>query len=62
MDFASWPALLVVDVEGNGADPPDLVEVTLVPVREGRPDEGTGGAWLTQPRRPFTPFAAECTG
>lgn len=31
MNFSSWPPLLVVDVEGNGANPPDLVEVAALP-------------------------------
>ncbi|MFI7103306.1 exonuclease domain-containing protein [Streptomyces sp. NPDC050161] len=62
MNFSSWPPLLVVDVEGNGANPPDLVEVAALPVRDGRPDTSTAGAWLTQPRRPVTPFAARVHG
>ncbi|WP_329077063.1 3'-5' exonuclease [Streptomyces niveus] len=62
MNFSSWPPLLVVDVEGNGANPPDLVEVAALPVREGRPDTGTAGAWLTKPRHPVTPFAARVHG
>ncbi|MEV0774966.1 3'-5' exonuclease [Streptomyces sp. NPDC050428] len=62
MNFSSWPPLLVVDVEGNGANPPDLVEVAALPVREGQPDTGTAGAWLTKPRHPVTPFAARVHG
>ncbi|MEV7164466.1 3'-5' exonuclease [Streptomyces microflavus] len=62
MNFSSWPPLLVVDVEGNGANPPDLVEVAALPVREGRPDTSTAGAWLTKPRHPVTPFAARIHG
>ncbi|WP_371792274.1 3'-5' exonuclease [Streptomyces sp. NBC_01471] len=62
MNFTSWPSLLVVDVEGNGANPPDLVEVAALPVREGRADTGTAGAWLTKPRHPVTPFAARVHG
>ncbi|MEV8331989.1 3'-5' exonuclease [Streptomyces niveus] len=62
MNFSTWPPLLVVDVEGNGANPPDLVEVAALPVREGRPDTGTAGAWLTKPRHPVTPFAARVHG
>ncbi|MER0476910.1 3'-5' exonuclease [Streptomyces sp. Edi2] len=62
MNFSSWPALLVVDVEGNGANPPDLVEVAALPLRDGRPDTSTAGAWLTKPRRPVTPFAAGVHG
>ncbi|MFD9540842.1 exonuclease domain-containing protein [Streptomyces sp. NPDC060022] len=62
MNFFTWPALLVVDVEGNGMNPPDLVEVAALPVRQGRPDTSTAGAWLTKPRRPVTPFAARIHG
>ncbi|WP_326692303.1 MULTISPECIES: exonuclease domain-containing protein [unclassified Streptomyces] len=62
MNFSSWPALLVVDVEGNGTNPPDLVEVAALPVRDGQPDESTAGAWLTKPNRPVTPFATRVHG
>ncbi|MEU1273513.1 3'-5' exonuclease [Streptomyces sp. NPDC005799] len=62
MDFTAWPPLLVVDVEGNGANPPDLVEVAALPVQGGRPDTRTAGAWLTRPRRPVTPYAARVHG
>ncbi|NDZ77007.1 3'-5' exonuclease [Streptomyces sp. SID10853] len=62
MNFASWPPLLVVDVEGNGANPPDLVEVAALPVGGGQPDTSTAGAWLTKPLHPVTPFAARVHG
>ncbi|MFD3909999.1 exonuclease domain-containing protein [Streptomyces sp. NPDC058603] len=62
MNFSSWPLLLVVDVEGNGTNPPDLVEVAALPVRDGRADTSTAGAWLTKPRRPVTAFAARVHG
>ncbi|MFD5749902.1 exonuclease domain-containing protein [Streptomyces sp. NPDC127033] len=62
MNFSSWPPLLVVDVKSNGANPPDLVEVAALPVREGQPDTSTAGAWLTKPRHPVTPFAARVHG
>lgn len=62
MNFSPWPPLLVVDVEGNGANPPDLVEVAALPVRQGQPDTSTAGAWLTRPRHPVTPFAARVHG
>ncbi|MER6640602.1 3'-5' exonuclease [Streptomyces microflavus] len=62
MNFSSWPSLLVVDVEGNGTNPPDLVEVAALPVRDGRPDTSTAGAWLTRPKNPVTPFAARVHG
>ncbi|MFH8791027.1 hypothetical protein [Streptomyces sp. NPDC017941] len=31
MHFTTWPPLLVVDVEGNGGNPPDLVEFAVLP-------------------------------
>ncbi|MGW3101320.1 3'-5' exonuclease [Streptomyces sp. NPDC001100] len=62
MNFASWPALLVVDVEGNGTNPPDLVEIAALPVRAGIPDTTTAGAWLIRPERPVTPRAADIHG
>ncbi|GDY58486.1 hypothetical protein SVIO_091090 [Streptomyces violaceusniger] len=55
MNFATWPTLLVVDVEGNGTNPPDLVEVAALPMRDGEPDTSTAGAWLIRPPRPVTP-------
>lgn len=55
-----WPSrLLVVDVEGNGAQPPDLVEVAALPIRHGTPDTSTAGAWLIRPPAPVTPFATQ---
>lgn len=62
MKFSTWPALFVVDVEGNGTTPPDLVEVAALPVRDGRPDKTTAGAWLIRPPRPVTPHAARIHG
>ncbi|RMI36383.1 3'-5' exonuclease [Streptomyces triticirhizae] len=61
-DFTTWPPLFVVDVEGNGANPPDLVEVAALPIRAGRPDTTTAGHWLIRPPRPVTPFAARVHG
>lgn len=63
MDTSTWPSrLLVVDVEGNGQIPPDLVELAALPIRGGRPDTGTAGHWLIRPPRPVTPFAARIHG
>jgi DNA polymerase III epsilon subunit-like protein len=62
MNFSTWPPLLVVDVEGNGTTPPDLVEIAALPVRDGKPDTNTAGAWLIRPSRPVTPFAAQVHG
>jgi DNA polymerase III epsilon subunit-like protein len=62
MKFSTWPALLVVDVEGNGSNPPDLVEVAALPLRDGKPDTSTAGTWLIRPPRPVTSFAARVHG
>ncbi|MFJ5836120.1 exonuclease domain-containing protein [Streptomyces shenzhenensis] len=62
MIFSTWPSLLVVDVEGNGTTPPDLVEVAALPVRDGRPDKASAKAWLTRPNRPVTSFATGVHG
>ncbi|WP_030925735.1 3'-5' exonuclease [Streptosporangium amethystogenes] len=55
MDFGTWPELLVVDVEGNGATPPDLVEVAAVRITAGQPVPQL--CTLVQPPRPITAFA-----
>lgn len=48
----SWPArVVVVDVEGNGANPPDLIEVAAVPVTPAGP--GTVREWLIRPPAPI---------
>jgi DNA polymerase III epsilon subunit-like protein len=62
MNFGSWPLLLVVDVEGNGTTPPDLVEVAALPIRAGAPDKTTAKAWLTKPNRPVTSRATQIHG
>ncbi|MFF3691420.1 exonuclease domain-containing protein [Streptomyces sp. NPDC002187] len=62
MNPASWPSLLVVDVDVDGTTRPDLVEVAALPIREGQPDKTTGGAWLTRPNRPVTFPAAKIHG
>lgn len=62
MKYAAWPKLLVVDVEGNGANPPDLVEVAALPIRAGQADTSTAEAWLIRPPRPVTPHAARIHG
>jgi exodeoxyribonuclease X len=61
-DFSSWPALLVTDVEGNGATPPDLVEVAAIPLRAGAPDTTAAKSWLIRPPVPVTQFATRVHG
>ncbi|GAA5110489.1 3'-5' exonuclease [Haloechinothrix salitolerans] len=43
---------LVVDVEGNGARPPDLVELAVVSITSGRIGDPT--SWLVRPTSPIT--------
>lgn len=62
MNPSTWPRLLVVDVEGNGASPPDLVEIAALPIINGTPDTSTAGTWLIRPPVPVTPFAARIHG
>jgi DNA polymerase III epsilon subunit-like protein len=53
-------AYLVVDVEGNGAHPPDLVELAAVPILRGQ--IGPVRSWLVQPDTPITPIARRIHG
>jgi DNA polymerase III epsilon subunit-like protein len=43
---------VVVDVEGNGARPPELVEVAVVPVRHGKVEKAR--TWLLRPPTPIS--------
>jgi exodeoxyribonuclease X len=45
----------VVDVEGNGQQPPDLVEISIVAIENGT--IGQPKNWLVRPPRPITPMA-----
>lgn len=45
----------VVDVEGNGQQPPDLVELAVVPITGGT--VGAPVQWLVRPARPITSIA-----
>jgi DNA polymerase III epsilon subunit-like protein len=53
----SWTAFdyAVVDVEGNGQQPPDLVEISIVTIHKGT--IGRANSWLVRPPRPITPMA-----
>jgi exodeoxyribonuclease X len=53
----SWTAFeyAVVDVEGNGQQPPDLVEISIVAIKGGL--IGQPRSWLLRPPRPITPMA-----
>src|SRR5579863_8641501 len=50
----------VVDVEGNGQQPPDLVELAVVPIERGV--IGEPATWLFQPGQPITPMARRIHG
>jgi exodeoxyribonuclease X len=47
--MTDWTSLnyAVVDVEGNGQQPPDLVELAVVPIRSGV--IGEPASWLVRP-------------
>ncbi|MER7009916.1 3'-5' exonuclease [Saccharopolyspora sp. NPDC000359] len=50
----------VIDVEGNGQRPPDLVELGVVPVEAGTVGETV--SWLVRPIEPITGFARRIHG
>jgi DNA polymerase III epsilon subunit family exonuclease len=54
---ALWSAFdyAVVDVEGNGQQPPDLIEISIVTITQGT--IGSANSWLVRPPRPITPMA-----
>jgi DNA polymerase III epsilon subunit-like protein len=56
--MSDWTSLryAVADVEGNGQQPPDLVELAVLPVTGGVLGEPV--SWLARPPRPITGFAA----
>lgn len=60
--MTDWTSLtyVVVDVEGNGAQPPDLVELAAVPIVGGVIGEPV--SWLVKPRTPITHFARKVHG
>lgn len=57
-----WSAFryVVVDVEGNGQQPPDLVELGTVTILDGI--VGEPGAWLFRPGTPITAMARRVHG
>ena len=60
--MANWTSLsyVVVDVEGNGHQPPDLVELAAVPIVGGRIGEPT--SWLVRPEQSIKYFATRIHG
>jgi exodeoxyribonuclease X len=57
-----WTRLtyVVVDVEGNGHQPPELVELAVVPIVGGVVGEPT--SWLVKPEHPIRYFATSVHG
>lgn len=51
---APWETLdyVMIDVEGNGARPPELVELAIVPIAAGQ--IGKPRSWLVRPLSPIT--------
>jgi len=60
--MTDWTSLsfVVVDVEGNGQQPPDLVELAAVPVVDGV--IGEPASWLVKPESPIKHFATRIHG
>jgi DNA polymerase III epsilon subunit-like protein len=60
--MTDWTSLryAVVDVEGNGQQPPDLVELAVVSIVSGEIQEPT--SWLVKPERPIKYFATRIHG
>ncbi|WP_410613960.1 PolC-type DNA polymerase III [Amycolatopsis sp. lyj-109] len=60
--MTDWTTLnyVVVDVEGNGQQPPDLVELAAVPIVAGVVGEPSN--WLVKPDQPITHFARKIHG
>lgn len=60
--MADWTSLryAVADVEGNGQQPPDLVELAVLPITGGVIGEPV--SWLVKPPRPITYFATSIHG
>lgn len=48
-----WEKAWVVDVEGNGATPPEIVEIALMEVVDLQPS-GRAFHWLVKPERPIS--------
>lgn len=60
--MTDWTRLnyVVVDIEGNGQQPPDLVELTAVPIVGGVIQDPC--EWMVRPEQPITPFAQRIHG
>lgn len=45
---------MVVDVEGNGQQPPEIIEIAALPIDDGQ--LGPATTWLVKPRKPISPI------
>lgn len=48
--------LAVVDVEGNGKNPPEIVEIAVLPVHDFHPDRADMRSWLVRPETAISPI------
>jgi DNA polymerase III epsilon subunit-like protein len=48
--------LAVVDVEGNGKNPPEIVEIAVLPVHDIQPNRGDMQTWLIRPKAAISPI------
>jgi DNA polymerase-3 subunit epsilon/exodeoxyribonuclease X len=63
MHPTDWPdRLFVVDTEGNGHQPSELVELAVVPVLAGEAHIGGARSTLLRPGTPITPRATDFHG
>ncbi|MFI9100733.1 exonuclease domain-containing protein [Streptomyces fildesensis] len=62
MNVTAWPPLVVVDVEGNAARPPDLVEVAVLPVTGGTLHIDQQREWLIRPPTAIPPHIVRIHG
>lgn len=46
----------VVDVEGNGQTPPEIIEIAILAVSGETVDADSMRSWLVRPQRPITPI------
>ena len=60
--MTDWTTLryAVADVEGNGQQPPELVELAVVPIADGVIQAPS--SWLVKPKRPITQLASRIHG
>ncbi|SNY88142.1 exodeoxyribonuclease X [Nocardia amikacinitolerans] len=47
-------ALAVVDVEGNGHNPPEIIEIAILPISTDTAQVGDMRSWLIRPTAPIT--------